>query len=61
MAGTVAGAAEAAGKSIVKSSLPPVQKAGIVIASGVAGAGIHLISSNLNKVISSNKTTGSYC
>ena len=58
-AGTTAGIAGAVGKAISKSSLPPVQKAGIVIASGIAGAGVHLIGSNINKVISSNTTNGS--
>ena len=62
LAGTVTGVAGAVAKCIAKSSLPCVQKAGItVIASGVAEAGIYIINLNLNKVISSNKTNGSYC
>ena len=57
-AGTSAGIAVAVGKAISKSSLSQVQKAGIVIACGLAGAGIHLVGSNLNRVINRNTTMG---
>ncbi|KAM4054284.1 hypothetical protein HRG_mt000015 (mitochondrion) [Hirsutella rhossiliensis] len=46
-------------KTISKSSLPPLQRAGLVLASGAIGAGIHIISSNLNRVISNNTTNKS--
>ena len=42
IAGTVAGVSGAVGNAIAKSSLPPLQKAGIVVGAGIAGGAIHI-------------------
>lgn len=55
-AGTVAGVSGAVAKKIAKSTLPFIQKASIIVGSGVIGAGIHLVGSNFNKVINNNNT-----
>ena len=46
---SVAGVSAAIGKSIAKSSLPPVQKAAIVVGGGVMGALIHSGVSQINR------------
>jgi hypothetical protein len=53
---TVAGVSTAVAKGISKSSLPPVQKAGIILAGSVIGGVIHVAASaiNYNNTISSN-------
>lgn len=38
----------AVGKGIAKSSLPPIQKAGVKVAAAIAGAGIHVGASAIN-------------
>ena len=45
---TVAGVSTAVAKGITKSSLPPVQKAGIIAAGGVVGGIIHVATSAIN-------------
>jgi hypothetical protein len=45
---TVAGITTAAAKSISKSYLPPVQKAGIIFAGGIIGGIIHVAASAIN-------------
>lgn len=59
-AATSAGIAGAVGSAIAKSSVPPVQKAAIIVASGLAGAGIHIVGTNINKIINSNVTSPSF-
>jgi hypothetical protein len=51
VAGTVAGVSGAVGKAIAKSSLPPLQKAGIVVGAGIAGGAIHVGTSVINRVV----------
>ena len=51
IAGTVAGVSGAVGKAIAKSSLPPLQKAGIVVGAGIAGGAIHVGTSIVNRVV----------
>ena len=46
---TAAGIATAVGKTIAKSSMPPLQKAGIVVGSATIGAGIHVAASAVNR------------
>lgn len=58
-AGTVGGIAGGVGKAISKSSIPPLQKASIVVASGAAAAGIFLAGSNLNRGLNSNTSSSS--
>lgn len=58
-AGTTAGIAGGVGKAISKSSLPPIQKAGIVVASGALGASIYLAGSNINRTINSTTSSSS--
>ena len=45
---TVAGLSSAMAKGISKASVPPLQKAGIIMAGGVVGGIIHIISSTVN-------------
>jgi hypothetical protein len=45
---TVAGLSTAAAKGISKSSLPPVQKAGVIFAGGIIGGAIHVAASAIN-------------
>jgi len=56
---TIAGIGAAVGKGIAKSSMPPLQKAGVIVGSGlVAGIGHSMISAmNRNKVISDSINT----
>lgn len=54
LAGTISAVTAATAKVVGKSSLPPVQKAGIVIAGAAAGGAIHVASSAINK-LNSNK------
>lgn len=55
---TVAGVSSAVAKGVSKSSLPPVQKAGIIVAGGIIGGTIHTIASavNYNKIRNNNYT-----
>lgn len=46
---TVAGLGGAVAKGIAKASLPPMQKAGIIIAGGVIGGIIHVAASTINR------------
>lgn len=57
IAGTVAGVAGAVGKAIAKSSLPPVQKAAIVIGASIAGGTIHVGTSVINRVVNTPYST----
>ena len=60
---TIAGVATAVGKTIAKSSIPPVQKAGVVVGAGLLGGLIHSsisqynISRNYNENIENNLNT----
>jgi len=59
LAGSIGALSGSVAKVISKTPLPPIQKAGIVIAAGLAGAGIHIgastiIRSNSNSNISGN-------
>jgi hypothetical protein len=53
---TIAGVSTAVGKAIAKSSLPPIQKAGIVLGAGVLGGLTHskLSESNMNRILKEN-------
>ena len=60
IAGTVAGVSGAVGKAIAKSSMPPLQKAAVVVGAGIAGGAIHVGTSVINRVVntpSSSTTT----
>ena len=59
IAGTVAGVSGAVGKAIAKSSLPPLQKAGIVVGAGIAGGAIHVGTSVINRVVNTPSSTTS--
>lgn len=56
---TMVGVSTAAGKAVAKSSMPPLQKAGFIVGSGLtAGLGHSIISTfNTNKVLSENINT----
>jgi len=60
---TIAGVATAVGKTIAKSSIPPVQKAGVVVGAGLLGGLIHStisqynIRRNYNENITNNMDT----
>jgi hypothetical protein len=62
LGGTIGTVAMAVSKGIAKSSMPPLQKAGVIVSAGVLGGMTHLnISSrNRNRIIqeSNNKTIG---
>lgn len=45
---TVAGLSSAVAKGVAKSPIPPVQKAGIIMAGGVVGGVIHTVASAIN-------------
>jgi hypothetical protein len=49
LGGTVAGVSAAVAKGLSKSSLPPVQKVGLIMGAAMAGAGIHLGASAINR------------
>ena len=49
LAGTVGAFSYAVSQGIVKSSLPPLQKAGVIIAGGIIGAGVHTTASYFNR------------
>lgn len=51
MAGTIAGVSAAVAKGIAKSSLPPLQKAGVIVSTGVAGGAIFIGTSAINRVV----------
>jgi hypothetical protein len=62
---SIVGVAGAVGKTIAKSSIPPVQKAALVTGSGLLGGLIHLSVSLINRanrpnnvIITNNKLTG---
>ena len=57
IAGTVAGVSGAVGKAIAKSSLPPLQKAGIIVGASIAGGAIHVGTSVINRVVNTPSTT----
>ena len=57
IAGTVAGVSGAVGKAIYKSSLPPLQKAGIVVGAAIAGGAIHVVTSVINRVVNTPSYT----
>ena len=57
IAGTVAGVSGAVGKAIAKSSLPPLQKAGMVVGAGVAGGAVHIGTSAINRALNTPSTT----
>jgi len=57
IAGTVAGVSGAVGKAIAKSSLPPLQKAAIVVGAGIAGGAIHVGTSVINRVVNTPSST----
>jgi hypothetical protein len=57
IAGTVAWVSGAVGKAIAKSSLPPLQKAGIVVGAGIAGGAIHIGTSAINRVVNTPSST----
>ncbi|KAI0398634.1 hypothetical protein F4802DRAFT_340266 [Xylaria palmicola] len=57
IAGTVAGVSGAVGKAIAKSSLPPLQKAGLVIGASIAGGAIHVGTSVINRVVNTPSST----
>jgi hypothetical protein len=50
LAGTIAGVAGAVGKSISNSSIPPLQKAGLVAGGALVGGLLHMGASNVNRV-----------
>jgi len=60
LAATVAAISTGVAKVVAKSSLPPIQKAGIVVAGSVIGGGIHITASAMNRLnsiaTSSNST-----
>lgn len=51
IAGSVAGVSGAVGTAIAKSSLPPLQKAGLVVGAAIAGGGIHVGTSLINRMV----------
>jgi hypothetical protein len=57
IAGTVAGVSGAVGKAITKSSLPPFQKAALIIGAGIAGGAIHVGASVINRVVNTPSST----
>jgi hypothetical protein len=63
LAATVGTVSAGVAKVIAKSSLPPVQKAGIVVAGSIIGGGIHIGASAINRlnniVVSSNSISTS--
>lgn len=59
IAGTVAGVSGAVGKAIAKSSMPPLQKAGIIIGAGLAGGAIHVGTTAVNRAVNAPSNTPS--
>ena len=59
LAATVGAMASSVSKVVSNSSLPPVQKAGLVVFSGAIGAGIHVGASTVNKINSSSTSSSS--
>jgi hypothetical protein len=58
--GAIVGLAGVAGKTIAKSSLPPLQKAGVVMASGAVGVALNAIGNAINTYTSrANSIDGS--
>nr|YP_010164174.1 hypothetical protein K8J96_mgp04 [Metarhizium album]QRK27496.1 hypothetical protein [Metarhizium album] len=53
-AGTIAGVSGAVAKVIGKSSMPPIQKAGVVLASASIAGAIHVATTTYNKIINNN-------
>lgn len=53
---TIAGVSAAVGKAIAKSPLPPIQKAGIILGSGVIGGLTHskISETNMNRIMAKN-------
>jgi hypothetical protein len=58
LAGTVGALAAGVAKSVSKSAIPPVQKAGIVVAASILGAGIHIGASAINRSNSGAENPG---
>lgn len=56
IAGTIAGVSGAVAKGIAKSSMPPLQKAGIIIGAGVASGAIFVGTSAVNRVVNTTTT-----
>nr|YP_010044484.1 hypothetical protein J6816_mgp07 [Tolypocladium guangdongense]QPF24429.1 hypothetical protein [Tolypocladium guangdongense] len=54
VAGTIAGVSGAVAKAISKSSMPPIQKAGIVLGSAGLAGGIHIGTSVINKIVNAS-------
>lgn len=54
---TVAGVSGAVGKAIIKSPVPPIQKAAIIVGAGVAGGVIHVGASAINRALSKGYST----
>lgn len=54
VAGTIAGVSTAVGKAIGKSSMPPLQKTGIILGSAGLAGGIHIGTSAINKIVNSS-------
>ena len=55
LAGTVGAVTAGVSKAVAKSSIPPMQKAGIVLGGAIIGGGIHVAGSALNRL---NSATG---
>lgn len=49
LAGTITGVATAVGKAVVKSGMPPLQKAGAIVGSGIAAGLGHTLLSTINR------------
>jgi hypothetical protein len=56
IAGTVAGVSGAVAKGIAKSSMPPLQKAAVILGSSIAGGAIFVGTSAVNRVINHDST-----
>jgi len=57
VAGSVAGVSGAVGRAIAKSSLPPLQKAGVVVGAAITGGVIHVGTTLMNKAINTPSST----
>jgi hypothetical protein len=57
IAGTIAGVSGAVAKGLAKSSMPPLQKAGIIIGTGIAGGAIFVGTSAVNRVVNTTTTS----
>ena len=57
IAGTVAGVSGAVGNAIAKSSLPPLQKAGIVVGGAITRGAIHVVTTLVDRVVNTPSST----